>query len=242
MNNDVKREIIDLATLDEVARERLTEEMFALNTLLFDGVDHEQFVREVIALPARWTRIQLLRNAAGELIGYNAAHLFDRVLEGRPCSIFRVEAGILRAYRGRRSTFLFGMRQALAYRLRHPFRRLYLFCTPVHPSSYCLLAGHFHEVYPGPGRPVPPAMQTLMQEMADGFGEIPAASGDPGLRQVGWITREGEQETLRWQASEAPEVRFYLTRNPDYRQGVGLVTLVPLSWRNLLMTSWKASG
>lgn len=242
MDINVRREVIDLATLDAVARKRLTEEMFALNTRLFDGVDRARFVREVIAIPARWTRILLLRNAAGELIGYNAVHLFERVLEGRPCSIFRVEAGILQPYRGMRSTLLFGMRQALAYRLRHPFRRLFLFCTPVHPSSYCLLAGHFHEVYPGPGRPVPPAKQALMQEMADGFGEIPAASGDPGLRQVGWITRETEQETRSWEASEAPEARFFLSRNPDYRQGVGLVTLVPLSWRNLVMTSWKRSG
>lgn len=241
MSVDVRRKVIDIATLDEAGLARLTEEMFALNTRLFDGVDRARFIREVIAMPSRWTRIQLLRNATDELVGYCAAHLFDRVLQGRNCGVFRVEAGILRPYRGHSSTFLFGMRQALAYRLRHPFKRLFLFCTPVHPSSYCLLAGRFREVYPSPCTPVPPpAVQALMQELADGFGETPEASGDPGLRQVGWITRDSEQETRNWQASEAPEVRFYLARNPGYRRGVGLVTLVPLSWRNLWRTAMKA--
>ena len=58
------------------------------------------------------------------------------------------------------------MRQALAYRLRHPFKRLFLFCTPVHPSSYCLLASRFLEVYPSPDRRIPPGVQTMMQELA----------------------------------------------------------------------------
>ena len=240
MSSDVRREVVDIDTLDEGQRAELSEEMFALNTQLFDDVDRESFVREVIAMPSRWTHIQLLRNTSGELVGYCAAHLFDRDLQGRHCGVFRVEAGILSPYRGRRSTFLFGMRQALAYRLRHPFKRLFLFCTPVHPSSYCLLASRFLEVYPSPDRPIPPGVQTMMQELAESFDELPEASGDVGLRQVGWITRDSEQERRRWEQSEAPEVNFYLTRNPGYRRGVGLVTLVPLSWRNLLHTAWKA--
>lgn len=241
VSSDVRREVVDIATLDEGRRAALTEELFALNGRLFDGVDRHSFVREVIARPSRWTRLQLLRGAGGELVGYCAAHLFDRVLQGHRCGVFRVEAGILGPYRGRHSTFLFGIRQALLYRLRHPFKRLFLFCTPVHPSSYCLLAGRFDEVYPAPDRPIPPRVEALMQALAESFDERPEASGDAGLCQAGWITRDSEQERRRWEQSEAPEVRFYLTRNPGYPRGVGLITLVPLSWHNLLRTAWRAA-
>lgn len=83
MTADVRQEVIDITTLDEASRARLIDELFALNGQLFAGVSREDFIQEVITIPARWTRIQLLRTAAGELVGYCAVHLFDRVLEGR---------------------------------------------------------------------------------------------------------------------------------------------------------------
>ncbi|WP_192036243.1 hypothetical protein [Halomonas sp. YLGW01] len=239
MSGECRLEVMNPATLDETAREELADELKALSDQIFIGVSRAELMAEVLTPPARRTRLQLLRDASGTLIGYCGVHLYEKRVLGRQQLILRSEAGLLPAYRGSGCTLRFGLRQTLTCRLRHPFRRLDLFCTLVHPSSYRLLAGRFAEMSPLPGRPVPPDTRALMQGMAEAFGECPVAWGDKGLRRVGWITRDSEHDRQAWETSEAPEVRFFLKRNPGYRQGIGLVVLVPLSWHNLLRSAWR---
>ena len=150
------RRVVDPARLGEAARRQLTDELYALNERIFEGVSRDRFVHHVIAPPAQRTRILLRRNARGELIGYCAAHLFALSVSGRRYLVFRAEAGMLAPYRGSGGTFLFGLRQALACRLRHPCTPLFLFCTLIHPSSYLLLARHLHTLYPHSTAPAAP--------------------------------------------------------------------------------------
>lgn len=240
MNGECKLEVVNPASLASSARERLADELEALSNRIFLGVSRAELMAEVLAPPTRRSRLQLMRDGSGALVGYCGAHLYEKRVLGQRRLIFRSEAGLLPAYRGSGRTFRFGLRQALACRIRHPLRRLDLFCTLVHPSSYRLLADHFAAMYPLPGQPVPTATQALMQAIAEAFEETPVAWDDAGLRQVGWITRDSEQDSQAWATSEAPAVRFFLKRNPGYRQGVGLVTLVPLSWHNLLRSAWQS--
>jgi len=53
---------------------------------------------------------------------------------------------------------------------------------------------------------------------------------------VGWITRDRVDETAYWHASDKPDVQLFLRLNPGYRQGQGLVILVPLTLGNMLLT------
>lgn len=230
------KEIVCVDSLSAPERAKLAHELFQLNQDIFTGVEHEEFDRLVIRPPSRWTRIQVIRNSDGGAVGYCAVHLFEIVLSGRTYAVFRAQAGILPAYRGEGSTFAFGFRQAIRYKLMHPLERVYFFCTPIHPSSFHLLSRQFHEIYPSHRKPTPPAIQALMGNLADAFGECRVNSDDPDILQVGWITLDSTEETTFWQTNSNPDIQFFLKVNPGYRQGHGLRTLVPLTLGNLCST------
>ncbi len=226
-----------MGNLDDSARARLSDELFGLYERIFVGAERERFERKVTNPPARWTRIQVIRNAAGEAVGYCAVHLYDVELQDGVHTVFRGEAGILRQYRGGGATFGFGFREAIRYKLAHPFENVWFFCVLVHPSSFHVLSGRFHEIYPSHRRATPPRIRAFMRDLADAFGDRQLGPDDPDIRVGGSITRDGEDETTFWRTSRKPDVRFFLQANPGYRQGHSLPTLVPLTLGNLLLTT-----
>lgn len=230
------REIVCIEEMGVKERAKLAQELFRLNQRIFAGVEQEEFEHLVIKPSARWTRIQVTRNGDGDAVGYCAVHLFDIVLSGRAYAIFRGQAGILPAYRGEGSTFAFGFREAIRYKLMHPLERVYFFCTPIHPSSFHLLSRRFHEIYPSHRTQTPPVIRALMHKLAEAFGERRVDSNNPDILQVGWITLDSADETTFWQTNSNPDIQLFLKVNPGYRQGHGLLTLVPLTFGNLVFT------
>ena len=231
------RETVCIDELGAQERATLSQELFRLNQRIFAGVELKEFERLVINPSARWTRIHIMRNGDGEAVGYCAVHLFDIVLSDRAYAVFRAQAGILRPYRGEGSTFAFGFREAIRYKLLHPLERVYFFSTPIHPSSFHLLSRHFREIYPTYRTQTPPAIQALMGQLAAAFGERPVKATAPEILQVGWITHDSAEETAFWQTQSNPDIQFFLNVNPGYRQGHGLRTLVPLTLGNLCVTA-----
>ena len=231
----IRREIINPAGLGTEERRKLLLQLHALNTRIFSGADPSSFGNTVISPPASWTRIQVLRDEAGACVGYEALHRYHFVLLGCERIIFRAQAGILKPYRGQGASFPFAYRQALRYKLCHPWARVYLFVPVVHPSSFHLLASHCHELHPGPFRAVPLPMQVLIREMALAFHErLCADASGPAISLDDWVTIDDDDETAFWQSCTHPDVRFFLQVNPGYGQGHALLTLVPVSWKNLL--------
>ena len=55
------------------------------------------------------------------------------------------------------------------------------------------------------------------------------AAAQPGTVKVGWVTRDDYKPRV---ISE--EARFFMKLNPNYRQGEGLVTVIPISAGRLL--------
>ncbi len=223
---------IDPSALTGEQLSRFGSELFDLHDRIFAGLDEEAFVDYVLRSKAARTRIRIYENAAQETVGYCAIHLYRKKISGSDLTILRAEAGLLPEYRGRSVTYYFGMVETLKHLLRHPFDRLYYLGLLVHPSSYHLFCKFFRTVYPSHRSEVPPAVIESMIEMADAF-DVPAVTeADPLVRDIGWITRESEQERRLSARTDLPDVIFFRARNPDYGKGYGLVVLVPLTVRN----------
>jgi hypothetical protein len=61
----------------------------------------------------------------------------------------------------------------------------------------------------------------------------------PHLVDEGGAVHQSAEESARWRSHPRVEVQRFLAENPDYEQGVALVTLVPLTWRNLAVGSGR---
>ena len=68
-----------------------------------------------------------------------------------------------------------------------------------------------------------------MEALADDFGLARIEERSPLVRKIGWITRDRAEDEERWRTSEDPRVRLFVELNPDYSEGAGMVTLIPVS-------------
>jgi hypothetical protein len=228
-------EIIDPNLLVKEEKERFIRELYEIQSQIFQGVDIKGFTSYILRPSAKRTRVKIFRNDQQKAVGYYAIHLFEiRLNDGEIRTIFRAEAGLLRAYRRKHATLSFALAEYCRYKCLKPGRKVYYLGTLVHPSSYHLIFRHTKEMYPTYRCQTPPDVLRLMRDMAKNLGIGPICRDNPIIVQVGWIVRNDREDLAFWSQCDKPDVKFFLRKNPGYREGEGLLTLVPITWKNLL--------
>ncbi len=212
------------------AREALARDLYAVHSQIFAGLDYEGF-RDYVVDRGSWrTWIYTKHNAAGHLVGYTSLHFFRMQLEGRPCTVLRMEAGTLPAWRGRDLTMVHGLIRLMRVWLKEPWRRFCIFAALTHPSSYTHLSHYAPVVWPHASRPtIPPRVLGILEELATAFGLQRVDPANPLVRRVDWITLESQEEQQRWRQSRRTDTRFYVEQNPGYDRGHGLATYIPVN-------------
>jgi hypothetical protein len=238
MKKIASTEVIDPTLLRGEQERRLIKALFQVHAQIFSGIGEEAFADHIVRSPAKRTRIKVFKNDRGNPVGYCAVHRFEKSLRGSYCTVFRAEAGLFREYRRRGSIFLFGWTEAFRYSLLHPLQRVYYLGMLVHPSMYRIMSSYFSEIYPSHKYETPEAIRHFMCDLADCFGVKAVNDSNRLIRQVGWVTRDSEEEVEYWRCSDQPDVQLFLRQNPGYRDGHGLVTLVPLTLANMLLALW----
>ncbi|MFT4627339.1 MAG: CRP-like cAMP-binding protein [Myxococcota bacterium] len=225
--------------LTEEDRASFIDELYAAHCDVFDGVTRESFTKYVIDSTADRTEIKVFRTEAGELAGYIAAHFFEREFAGELCTVMRLEAGMKRAFRGANVVGPFVVQQVIQSALTQS-RELWYLGSLVHPSSYCALTRHAQEFWPNPDVPTPPDTLEFMLQLADDFGLERVDPERPLVRSVGWITRDTPAERAFWLGSKRPLARFFCAQNPNFFDGHGLVTLIPMGRERVVanVTRW----
>jgi hypothetical protein len=229
-------DVIDPSRMSSEEKLQFINSLYQRHSRIFDGVDRSEFIPYVVDSPAEWTRIRVYINSKDEWVGYCAVHRFDKKVFDRPCVIFRAEAGILREYRGRSQTLWFGFGEAIKFRLMHPRCKLYYLGSFVHPAVLYMFSRYFGEYYPRFDEPIPASVKDFILKLADLFHIEPVKGGNELAVQVGWITKESDEDRSFWQNHQNPAVKFYIKTNPGYVKGNGLLTLVPLTFGNILIS------
>lgn len=220
-------DVVEPATLSAEARAALIDELYEVHSQIFDGVARDAFVQYVVDSTAARSWIQLHREASGRLVGYFAVHIHEHEVNGETIAVLRSEVGILRAFRGQRASGALMVDKGIRYKLSHPFRKVYLLCSPIHPASYAMLHRFYGHIWPRPAQETPAAEAALMEQLAQDFHLARVNPADPYVRDIGWRTRQTEADRLYWDQKDDEGVQFYLAMNPSYCEGHGLLTLMP---------------
>ena len=69
--------------------------------------------------------------------------------------------------------------------------------------------------------------------------ETGSIKGDNFRLAVGRQSNYSEQDLARFRASNKPEIVFYNQRNPDFCRGVALLTVIPVNYRQFIMSGFK---
>lgn len=229
-------ERIDPSLLNQRQLDVLREKLFQIHKTIFAGLDEKEFEHYVLKSPAVATRILLYRNKKNELIGYMGVHRFEKCVEKKPLVIFRAEVGLLPEYRQKDADLSFWLKEASLFKLLHPTKHVYFLYAPVSPSFYAMVARYTYEVYPRHDLSIPVPVLELMTNLAQQFGLALVTDERPLIRKVGWVTKATDQEKNFWQSSPNPHVRFYLKNNPGFTEGNGLLTLIPLTIPNTILS------
>ncbi|HMB45691.1 MAG TPA: hypothetical protein VKL21_07710 [Candidatus Methanoperedens sp.] len=124
----------------------------------------------------------------------------------------------------------------MKFKIFHPNNEIYYLVCPVNPSVYARFAKYMYKVYPKYNCIIPPHIKNLMMQLADEYDLKKVDENNPYVRKVGWSTQATEEEKVFWQHCKNPHVRFYIDLNHDFGKGNGVLTLMPLTFLNLLIS------
>jgi hypothetical protein len=223
--------------LTHEARQKLSETLYNVHKHIFKGLNEEEFDHYVVNSPANFTKIYMYYNKSKkEIAGYFAVHYFEKFINNKQLVIFRAEAGILPEYRHKNADISFWLKESIKFKILHPNKEAYFLVSPINPGVYANLATHIYKIYPRYNSIIPSEVDKLMMLLADEFSLKMVEKKNPLIRKVGWITLATDEEDAFWQRSKNPHLQFYINSNPDFNEGNGLLTLVPLTFLNLFLS------
>lgn len=212
-------------------KDQLTDRLYAIHEQIFSGVSKEDFRKYVIEPDSRFTRIRLYTDPQGNDAGYLSFQVFEASRKRRDPLVIRTEVGFLPNYRRYNITLPTLVRSALAFQLSTLMRKGYFVATPVHPTPYRLGLAQLPEVWPHPEKPMPEKIRNVIGSLKAALDLHQVENGGEFSCQVGWKVKESQILKDRIQSRKDPVTRFYLSQNPDYSEGNGMLMVVPLTFK-----------
>jgi hypothetical protein len=223
----LRSEYLRVASLSPGQRSDLSARLYAIYDETVRGVT--QLELDTMIFGTDEGSLALFYGAHDELVGFSFASIARVQHEGRTFAVF--VAGVLfrLGCRGGPTASLFGLRQALQFKLRHPRTPLAYFSRSSSPAAYRLVASTMPRVYPN-----------HIEEPSDQIvAVVRAASAQLKYVPTGdcpWVVRSGAtpRDTSRLRLlKEDPYTRFYLELNPRYAEGEALMVWIPLDAANI---------
>ncbi|MFT3764032.1 MAG: hypothetical protein QM820_00680 [Minicystis sp.] len=231
---------LTLGDLDTAARAALVEQLWGVYRVLSDSLDREQFERFV--LPSGDMRVAIFEGADGELAGFSAARIL-RVREGgREHAVFTACVNMLPGYRGGAASAIFGLTEALRFKMRHPRIPLSYVSLASNAAAYQLFARTLRRFWPRRGVETPPEVENLVRAVAAARGIAPL-DGDPWRARAVLRPRAPERLAGSRALRDDADAAFFHARNPRYAEGEGsaLAVFIPLDLADIAHGLAKAT-
>jgi hypothetical protein len=213
-------------------------QMFDLLSAYFEGADEDVFQKDLAE--KQWV-ILLLDAVDGTVQGFSTQMLIEHTVDGEAVkALFSGDTIINRDYWGEHELARQWLRLVEGLFALYPRSRLYWFLISKGYKTYRFLPVYFKEFYPRYDRDTPEQEQRIM----DAFGYLKYPRNYSG--KDGLIRFPGEAMRLKdnfagvdCRRLKDPHIRFFIRRNPGYRQGDELVCLAPLSYDNFKPSVFK---
>lgn len=219
--------VLPLSALTTTTR----ESMFTLYRHYYEATSRERFFADL----ATKDRVIAVYDPDQALRGFSTLKLIDEQWQGRPCRVlFSGDTIVHHRYWGEQSLAFTWIRQAGAIKAAQPDIPLYWLLIVKGHRTYRYLQAFARDYHPHWQQTTPASTQALMDHLGtrlfaahyqtdSGVIRFPVSRGQ--LRPP-WAEPRSEAEAR-------PEVRFFLRRNPGYRDGDELLCLTELTADNL---------
>ncbi len=218
---------------DIAGRAALGDALFSIFSTYYSGFSRDAF--ESLFLARQGVVLALLYGPNDCLAGFCAVRRAIYRASGRRYGVFSAGVYVDTNFKGGRVAALFGLSEALRFKLRHPWLRVAYLGLAHTPAPYRLFTQTMARVYPSRRCGEPPAdvanvmRQALAERGWPQVGEDPWVLATPMLaRDSHWLRRKPHMRT-------DPDVRFFLDRVPGWaEQGHGMSVWLPLDLRDIV--------
>ena len=201
-------------TIDRLAPDQI-DEMWELYAAFYENVDRAQFEADLREKDCVFLGTE---PRSGRVRGFSTAKFSRLTYAGRRVGVyFSGDTMVHPDYWGDRSLHRALVPALLAWRLRHPLRRLYWHLTCNGWRTFLTLAHSFPEYWPHPVRGLPDWEAGLIDEISRRqFGDL--WHPGPGVVRDDVRLKSGTAP-FSPEVRAVPEVQFFLERNPFYNRG-----------------------
>lgn len=208
------------------------EALLKLISASFNDVDAEQYFTKYFSGDDAFTRKLRLYFDQKKVVGY----CLITFSKSKQDVLIRASAAFYPEYRKGGNTFSFSMKQASRYWLKHPKQNIYYADTMLSPAMYRAMAKKTAIVWPSFNSQ---SVDKSLFEQFNSSGQISDLLNLRCLLDVGRRTNYTEQEISRFKSSNKAEINFYCQVNPDFDKGNALFVIMPITLKQLLLTTIK---
>ncbi len=167
------------------------------------------------------------------MIGFTAIRMRPMKVGKRTyLSFYLGQSVITKAYRGQSLISQTCARLFLKHYLRHPFVPIYVWCDALTYKPYLLFANAFQNYYPSPKMKMPKAVEQLIQKIGNDYYPESFDEANGTVRKE--ISVVDDPTALVTEADlQHPAIRFFIDKNPRHDSGHGLLTIAPVSFKNM---------
>lgn len=191
------------------------QDMWELYETFYENVDRARFERDLRAKQCVFLGIE---RSSGRVRAFSTARFYTVRHAGRKVGVyFSGDTMVHPQYWGGHALQRRVVPALLAWRIRHPFRRVYWHLTCNGYRTLLTLANSFPEYWPHPDRPLPEWEQGLIDRISrEQFG--PAWCPDEGVVRDD-ARLKGGVAPFTPEVRAIPAVRFFLRKNPGFTRG-----------------------
>lgn len=230
-NNQPKRvtrtNYLSAASLTPAQRTALIDDFFDIYRETVHGFDRTEFESQLFG--AGEVRLALFYGADDELAGFATLQTENITHDNSTHAVYCGSTYFRLGYNGGPSSMLFGLREALRFKLRHPRTPLAYLTRNASPAVYRLIDSIMPTKYPSPACEAPAHIEALVRIVGQRRGYIPVAKSPWVVNSVATPHDPSRLQRLE----NDPSVQFYLRTNPQFAQGNSLLVWTPLNIPNI---------
>ncbi len=230
----MKLDTIDYNQSEKWIPKDAKEALIELIGTSFKGIDAEQYFYKYFDDKGAFARKLRLYFYQNEIVGY-CLITFTRCEKD---TLIGASAAFYPKHRKGGNTFIFSMKQSFLYWLKHPLQNTYYADTMLSPAMYRAIANKAAIVWPNETSPM---QRRSLFERLNAKGNISPLINLRCLVDVGRSSNYTELEVGSFKTSQKSEILFYCNVNPEFDKGSALFVIIPISFKQLILTAVKTS-
>ena len=169
------------------------------------------------------------------LAGFATSAAYPRKIEGKKVIILRSAFGLLDDYKNGKFPLQSLFFKYVRYKLKHLFTPVYVAGFMANPLMYAMICKYTLKCYPRKNREHCPKILAFKNDLLSSM----KLSGDetpPFVLKIHFQVKFKAADVERINNSQNPDVAYYLSINPYYRDQYGVLVLVPVTIPNMAYT------